>query len=447
MRRHHCLCPPNLSPDYMQPEAPPNRSLLRRSTIVGFSIFAAAVAAAVFYDSSPPDGSDFLPQNPPVADSENGFLMFGNLATEIDDQLDKDRPKILELAGFGSTEWDAHLAKKILADNEAALETLSRALGKPSWYQNNTGTEHHSKVSTILDLARIKKIAAIHAFGLEDPGQGIQHLRDLYATAGSTSGANIGVIGELLHIIIEEHISAAIARIAPTVESQTTLLSLHELITANPPDRTSWQRALHSEYRFFKTHLAEQGRRGTGLSLDDSFTILDSIAYKPNITLHKILAIYRESASNTQAPNFAARTTTLFDQVSDPPNGWRKYINLNSKGDELAREASGSVATVELKTWLTEIYHIQALLLVALQRYQLDHQNQLPASLSELAPSYLPDLPTDPYNNSALLYDPGRRLIWSVGQNLTDEGGHHDPKASRLDAENPTIYIPLPAVQ
>lgn len=429
----------------MQPEATPHRSPVRRTTIIGLSLLAVAFAAAVIYDSSPPDVSEFLPESPPVADSENGFLLLQDVIAELKNRPDEERTKILELAKPGSTEWDAPLAEKILSDDKTALEALSGALEKPSWYHGKI--DDTPNFSLIPDLVKLKKIAAVHAFESADRQLGIQHLRDLHTTADSISNANLAAIGELLQITIEAEITATIARIIPTLADHDSLKSIHELITANPPDRTSWRRGLHSEFLYFRKMLEPHGRQGSGLSIDGEFTILNSLAYKPNITLNKILAIYHESASNTEAPDFAARTTTLLEQVSEPPTGWRKYINLNSTGDEIAREASGSVHTVELKTWLPQVYHTQALLLVALQRYQLDHGNQLPASLSGLVPTYLSNLPSDPYNNSALNYDPERRLVWSVGQNLTDDGGHHDPEASRLDADNPTIHIPLPTTQ
>ena len=91
--------------------------------------------------------------------------------------------------------------------------------------------------------------------------------------------------------------------------------------------------------------------------------------------------------------------------------------------------------------WQDRFLHTKSQLLLALQRYQLDHQNQLPLSLDHLLPEYVPAVPPDPYNGQALHYDAANRRIWSVGKNLTDDGGNSHPDLT-FDYLNPTIYIP-----
>ena len=64
-------------------------------------------------------------------------------------------------------------------------------------------------------------------------------------------------------------------------------------------------------------------------------------------------------------------------------------------------------------------------LLVALRAHQLNH-GALPRSIEPLIPDYLPSTPTDDFDGRPLRYSPERKMVYSVGQNLIDEGGNRD---------------------
>ncbi|MCP4711472.1 MAG: hypothetical protein GY869_22860, partial [Planctomycetes bacterium] len=62
---------------------------------------------------------------------------------------------------------------------------------------------------------------------------------------------------------------------------------------------------------------------------------------------------------------------------------------------------------------------------LAIEQYRLDHDNQIPDTLTDLIPDYLETIPLDPYDTQPIKYqktNPGY-LIYSVGPNLTDDHG------------------------
>jgi hypothetical protein len=62
---------------------------------------------------------------------------------------------------------------------------------------------------------------------------------------------------------------------------------------------------------------------------------------------------------------------------------------------------------------------------IALKRFQLKH-GQFPRTLAELTPDYLPSVPIDPFAGKPLKYhlnDDGSFLLYSVGEDGTDDGG------------------------
>ena len=64
-----------------------------------------------------------------------------------------------------------------------------------------------------------------------------------------------------------------------------------------------------------------------------------------------------------------------------------------------------------------------ARVLLATILYRRDHGGQLPEKLSNVVPKYLAAVPLDPFNGKPMLYDARKEVVYSVGQNLVDDGG------------------------
>ena len=79
---------------------------------------------------------------------------------------------------------------------------------------------------------------------------------------------------------------------------------------------------------------------------------------------------------------------------------------------------------------------------VALLRREFDRQGTLPDSLEVLvAAGEMDQLPSDPFGDQPLHYDPQRAVIWSVGVNGIDDGGHEQVGMSLLKSND--IVVPL----
>lgn len=55
----------------------------------------------------------------------------------------------------------------------------------------------------------------------------------------------------------------------------------------------------------------------------------------------------------------------------------------------------------------------------------------LPSSLEELVPGMIPEVPRDPFDGRPFRYMPEKRILYSVGDDLTDDGGNANPKGYR----------------
>ena len=87
-------------------------------------------------------------------------------------------------------------------------------------------------------------------------------------------------------------------------------------------------------------------------------------------------------------------------------------------------------------------------LVCALERYRLA-QGAYPATLADLVPQFIADLPRDPYARAPYHYQrrkDGTFLLYGVGVNRQDDGGQINPNASeREQLDDIWLYAPMPA--
>ena len=90
---------------------------------------------------------------------------------------------------------------------------------------------------------------------------------------------------------------------------------------------------------------------------------------------------------------------------------------------------------------------------LAVRLYTIDHDGRFPATLAELAPAYLPTLPTDATTDKPILYKTDPPRIYCLGEDGIDYGGRpRDPEAKdplHRNHGDDVIYLqtqPRPAV-
>ncbi|MFA5747174.1 MAG: hypothetical protein WC926_03805, partial [Candidatus Paceibacterota bacterium] len=91
----------------------------------------------------------------------------------------------------------------------------------------------------------------------------------------------------------------------------------------------------------------------------------------------------------------------------------------NSAGLMLYENVVGGSLHLQECDIQAKLAELQALF--ALKAYERE-QGNMPSSLESI-PGYLPEVPKDPYNGKALIYSLEKNIIYSVGRDLTDDGG------------------------
>jgi hypothetical protein len=72
--------------------------------------------------------------------------------------------------------------------------------------------------------------------------------------------------------------------------------------------------------------------------------------------------------------------------------------------------------------------------------YELDH-GELPDSLDVLVPDYIDEVPKDMLDGRPMHYSREKKIIYSVGEDLVDQGGSTNGALSRWDAEDAVFSV------
>jgi hypothetical protein len=127
--------------------------------------------------------------------------------------------------------------------------------------------------------------------------------------------------------------------------------------------------------------------------------------------------------------------TKLFDLELHQPGVVSLFLSGNAAGQILYYMAMPAVIP-SLATKSMSDTQLQATrTIIALRAYQLTH-GHLPTDLSALVPEFLDEVPVDDFDGQPLRYSAERKIVYSVGKNLKDDGGddtRSGPNDSHLD--------------
>jgi hypothetical protein len=192
---------------------------------------------------------------------------------------------------------------------------------------------------------------------------------------------------------------------------------------------------------FANTMRAEyQSQTGTLDGLRKGILVADSDSDLRLITLNPLLPVYNRSqtralfagaylvflktapchyneaedvlkANDSKLPGYLHRPGPVSLILSGNVAGQVAYYSmLPAVGATLARKAQSDAQLQATRT------------ILALRAYQLTHGN-LPTDLNALVPEFLDEVPADDFDGQPLRYSAERKIVYSVGKNLKDDGG------------------------
>ncbi|MCX5654879.1 MAG: hypothetical protein NTY65_09560 [Planctomycetota bacterium] len=151
--------------------------------------------------------------------------------------------------------------------------------------------------------------------------------------------------------------------------------------------------------------------------------------YKPNRTRRLMAEAFREMISAAPKNGKDAPDLARFYEQASLEQG---LSNGNYLGGRLYRLTVGNVHGVFSIKCITNVQLAATRVLLAMKAFKTE-KGRLPTTLDELVPEYLDAVPLDDFDGKPLRYNLVKKIIYTVGKDLRDDGG--TTKQEFLDAK------------
>jgi hypothetical protein len=174
-----------------------------------------------------------------------------------------------------------------------------------------------------------------------------------------------------------------------------------------------------------------------------------SVNYFVGLTFSKHKIRENQLRLNRYIDELAARISVdgnVIDLSRPTPSGPEVEANIFRQWHYAIFDTSGASYTLVEQIYLRAQQHVaQTRLAIALERFHLAHSH-FPATLDDLVPSFLSELPPDPWNGQPMKYRRSKTdsyMLHAVGKDRQDNGGAIDPMKSEIE-QSDAIWLYAP---
>jgi hypothetical protein len=141
--------------------------------------------------------------------------------------------------------------------------------------------------------------------------------------------------------------------------------------------------------------------------------------FKPNRTRRMFAETIRKMVEDAPKPYNEIRH---IDSDERPLNPVMAVLRGNAIGEMIYRLLMPALRGVHPLKCQTNVQVAATRTLLALKAYKLD-KGRLPETLEQLVPEYLDAVPIDDFDGKPVRYNAAKKIIYSVGKDLEDNGG------------------------
>jgi len=391
--------------------------------VFGFTIFQGMLF--ITSDIPSPNDSDLQLSAINIPKEQNSFYAFmeaKDTAYWPQEEIDKN--------GIDDT-----LANKILQNNEQALNSFEKGIALSVFQQPNLQNPKDYNANLVLDsigfmrtLAKVNSLKAQVIFNQGKEKEAFDQSMKTIKMAQMLQDGQNGLIGYLVGLSIKE---TGLNNIRTLIKDShllsAELLSYESELNKYRESKLALQRELKGEYIMAINSMEEinQVFRGEKPAEDSellkdvpSFAIRSFYYYKPNKTKLLFMGTYRSLIENAGKKNYTEINHAEKKQVT-----WLIVFADNAVGKILSNIIDVSLDSLFAKRFEENLSVKETQLLLALKAYKQDTGN-LPNSLQNLVPSYTTELIQDPFDGKTIKYLPEKKIIYSTGKDLIDNGGN-----------------------
>lgn len=330
-------------------------------------------------------------------------------------------------------------AREIIVEHSAALEAFDklRKTDHATWlWPDGEAMTHPSYSADYLDgCVAVSHVACLKAKVLALDGKTDEATRlalDIAKAGADLQRAEGGLVHLLTATAIHRKGMSQCLDLAQSENFTRELLwqSLSEISAIEGPRREDVKFALQGDYQYFLQGLEilRQGK-GTSGALADIARLPKSVL-KPHRTIKMRLGQdlpVQEGLDQGWREGLAAavRADEHYEDIAPKSRSIGFYVDSNFAG-----KCYFMVTSPVTKTFINSFMSRaatgeQCKVLLALRLHEID-KGHLPASLDALVPTYLPVVPEDIYTGKPMLWSLDKKIVYSTGENGSDDGGAID---------------------
>jgi hypothetical protein len=392
-----------------------------------------------------------------VPDSRNASLDYRAAGDSIDTSTKTWKRFLYSASGefkLPLTDPEIKTIRSIVSANSSALNQVASARGKLAGGWNDPFNHPSPNALLSLDgvrsLCNLLKIAALDAHLHGDDSASVQRLSDAVSVADASQHRPT-LISHLVATGATSLACLTVSELAPELHVSANGLSraqvsgllkqLQDERAMNDGAMLSWRSERMVGVNGLTdiatgTPAALAGNTGTSSSANSR--VFGYIAKPVLLSDARLYAEYLQgmisASSATDWPSAQSRLPTALPAMVHAHPMYHLFLSLLVPSlDKAAKVGFDTRAARRL-----------AVVAIAVRLYAADHDNQLPASLEELVPRYLPTIPIDPMSGSRLKYKSNPPRIYSIGDDGVDDGGVPvDPDGNRFHREHGDIVVYL----
>jgi len=420
------------------PSPAPHRRL--RVILIAFTaamLLLFVVVAVLCTDTAPPEDSDLQPVFADVPDDQNALLLFEEAGDQIDQNIKEADP---EHEGTSwrdmlryEERWDDEKVAAALRDNAEAIRLIERALSCPVPGPLMPGAKDdiHPSFVTVRPFLELEGKALCRkgrfAEGYACYMKGVRFGYQLGPTIV------MGDAGSLTKLV---HVDRMTKYLPSTSFDEETTASFIRNLDADRFTGEQFGQALKLFYARYagiadlmKNTESEMGEAILQTALELQYVPMSPYHCQPNRTKRELADIVRKALK--QWPADCTALPKRDNPFTGPPisregisttDKIRQFLTRNSFGDALLQGAGRDLS--ETFWWRQEEnMRITALQTLLALKCHKSETGSLPQSLDELVPAHLPAIRADDFDGKPLRYSPEKKLLYSVGEDLVDDGG------------------------
>ncbi|MDB6072172.1 MAG: hypothetical protein JWL81_3343 [Verrucomicrobiales bacterium] len=383
--------------------------------------------------------------------SRNGYYFLKARWEILPEIKQEDKNRLADMLS-GKTSWDPALVDALRKGRETVLADVKEALKRPDFKSPAIMAFDDPELSRVSEMVKPMRLfameiqAAVHAGDME---KAMEIWEDMHALSTRCIGGSQSLMALLVGTSMQSLILAKTNDMLATgklTESQVDRLDA--ALRTDLRHAEVWRRIMRGEAVFSRSliEVIASGRTDAAFPRHYKYARL---LLKKNKTLNRSNEKHRFLAQQgfTTYPDIQSAKAARYLSGDVEAPKWARYADINYVGTSLSRDDDGSFQQVLSSLRIKMLFEPRALRVkIAILRWQQTHPGQWPATLRELVPDFLTEVPEDPFNGRELQWDPGKKIIFSVGSDwLANDPKFKDAFAwSATDHASPGLRMERP---